>query len=915
MDVSGRRLSVGCLGRLEVTVDGRPLDLPGTRPRAALVRLALQAGTPVPHHELISALWDEEPPADPRAGLHTVMTRLRTRLGADLLATRPAGYQLMAEPDQIDALRFDRLLSEAAVGGPEEAETLDLALALWRGIPFADTGSSWLERCEAPRWIERQLSAVERRVDLAIAEGNEADQLARLLELSAEHPLRESLWARLLVVLDASDRTAEALAGYERIRQRIAEEFGSDPSPQLQEIQLRLLLREPAQLPRVVPRQLPGTGGQLIGRELAVKALDELAGRESGARVAVIMGTAGAGKTALALHWAHRMAAEFPDGQLAVNLRGFDPSGVPASTEEVVRGFLDALQVSPAAIPATLDRQVALYRSLVAGRKFLIVLDNARDADQVRPLLPGTQSCLVVVTSRHQLDGLIAAGAEPVPVDRLSIDGSRQLLVSRLGAERVVLDPAGADEIAALCSGLPLALTLAAAHAAIHRDFDLSTIAAGLRDDATRLYELSGGDSLTDVRAVFSWSYQALGRDAAQLFRLFGLHPGPDIGATAVAAMLDRPLSETLLVLRELQRAHLIEESAPNRFTLHDLLHVYAMELTQDDPQPADRTAYERVLDHYLLTGEAAARRLELYGDLTATPRHPSVPMQPLDDEPAAYAWLDAERQVLLAVTKTVAGHREDELYAYQFADFLNGYLNYRGHWQEWLEVMRLAYAATRSVGDPAAEMRALRGLSASNVRLNNLDEAMDWARLTVARAQEVGDLSGEALGNRQLGDASTRMGRYEEALTYSMRALELYRSIGYELGIANCLNSVGWELALLERYEEATSYCQEALQRLEPLNDVANVAATLDSLAYIALLNNRPDDAAAEYRRSAELYLRNGDRYYEGLVRSRLGDALLAAGRLPEAIPEWTRALDILDSMHHPLAEEVRQKLQDTTQ
>jgi DNA-binding SARP family transcriptional activator/tetratricopeptide (TPR) repeat protein len=902
-------LSVSCLGRLEITLDGRPSDLPGTRIRAALTRLALSAGRPVPHDDLIEALWDEEPPADPRAGLHTVMTRLRTRLGAGLVVTRSIGYELVVDPDQVDALRFDRLLTEAA--GPHEAALLDQALELWRGTPFAGTGSSWLERYEAPKWIERRLTAIERRADLAVAEGNEAGQLGLLLSLSAEYPLRESLWARLLVALDAAGRTAEALESYEQIRRRVADEFGSDPSPQLQEIHLRLLLREPpeaAPQPPVVPRQLPGIGGKLVGRELAVKALDELAGRDSGTRVAVIMGTAGAGKTALALHWAHRVAANYPDGQLAVNLRGFDPSGTPASTEAVIRGFLDALQVTPAAIPSTLDGQIALYRSLVADRSFLIVLDNARDTDQVRPLLPGTPSCLVLITSRHELEGLIANGAEPIVLGRLSIDGSRQLLVSRLGEERVAQDPEAADEIASHCSGLPLALTIAAARAVIHPALPLSAIAAELRDDTTRLYELSAGDSLTDVRTVFSWSYQALTPTAARLFRLFGLHPGPDLNATAVAVMLDRPLQYAAGVLRELQHAHLIEESSPGRFTLHDLLRVYAMEVAAEDPTPADRTAYERLLDHYLLTGTAAAERLDQFGYLEPLPRHPSVLVQEIRDEQAAYEWFDAERPVLLAITRTIAGRPADTAYVGQFADVLNHYLNYRGHWQEWHEVLDLAFAA--ALGDTAAELRVMRWLIFAEIRLGKLGEAKNWARRTVASAREIGDVVAEARGNWQLSDIHARLDRTEEALVFTRQAYDLFASIDHEHGVATTLNSLGYQLAVLGRYEEAAPYCEEALRRLERLDDISGIASTLDSLALIALGLGRPGDAITQYRRAAELSRRNGDRYYEGLVRDRLGDALAGVGRISEALPEWAGAVAILDDLGHPLAAAVREKL-----
>ncbi len=784
---------------------------------------------------------------------------------------------------------------------------------MWRGRPFADAGSTWLTRFETPRYAERRLAAVERRVDLALADGNETPQLPRLLELTAENPLRESLWSRLLTVLDSSGRSAEALERYEEIRRRIADELGGDPGPQLQEVHRRLLMRAPAPaapppVVPVVPRQLPGSSAPLIGRKRALKSLDELAVREAGPRIAVIMGTAGAGKTALALHWSHQVADNFPDGQLAVNLRGFDPTGVPATTDEVIHGFLDALQIRPEARPRGLEAQAALYRSLLADRRFLIVLDNARDADQVRPLLPGTPSCVVVVTSRRQLDGLIAAGAEPVVLDRLSADGARQLLISRLGAERVAREPAAADEITALCSGLPLALTLAAARGAIHRDLALSEIAAGLRDAGTRLGELSGGDSLTDVRSVFSWSYDALDPEAAHLFRLLGAHPGPDISTAAVAALLAVSPDEALPVLRKLERAHLLEETDPGRFSFHDLLRAYATELAEASP---DQAAVDRVIDSYLVTGHAASRLIapQQLG-VPITPRTEEARGEALQDQDHAFAWFDAERQVLIGTIQAAERRPGDEDRVWQLVGVMTIYLDRGGRWQEYYDLARIALAAATRSGDLVAEELALRWLSWSAGSLGRLEEGADWAQQGIDCARRSGDRDAEAHASMSLASMYNALGRLDDSLRLSQAALEVYRSIGDDRWTAQSLNGTGWVLAQLGRLDEAERQCEDALALLRKVGDEWWMAASLDSLAHIALQLGRPDQAVDRYRQALELYERRGDRTYEGVVRKRLGDALASAGRQDEAVAEWYRALDILGSLGHPLADEVREKL-----
>jgi hypothetical protein len=521
--------------------------------------------------------------------------------------------------------------------------------------------SDWLEQTQSPRLQERYLAGLERRIDLDLADGSQVDLAAELGELTGRYPLRESLWVRLLVVLERSGRPAEALDRYEAIRVRLAEELGTDPGPELQRVHTDLLAGRPPGLPggvlpatarvvpataRVVPRQLPADTDMFTGRDAALKTLDRLLDDqdESTPRpvvISAIAGTAGIGKTALAVHWAHRVADRFPDGHLYVNLRGFDPSGSPMEPAEAVRGFLDALQVSPQGIPASLEAQAGLYRSLLAGRRMLVLLDNARDADQVAPLLPGAPGCLVLVTSRNQLPGLVAAaGAHPVALDLLSRDEAVQLLARRLSHDRVTAEPHATQELVTRCAGLPLALAIVAARAATHPEFPLAALADQLHEARDGLDGFDGGDTATDARAVFSCSYHSLGTPAARLFRLLGLHPGPDVTAGAAASLAGHPVAQVRPLLAELARAHLVVEHAPSRYAFHDLLRAYAGELAHTQDTGTDRrAATHRMLDHYLHTAHGAD--LLLYGHsetITPDPAQPGVSAERLSDHDQAMA-------------------------------------------------------------------------------------------------------------------------------------------------------------------------------------------------------------------------------------------------------------------------------------
>jgi DNA-binding SARP family transcriptional activator len=605
-------MEFGLLGALIVHCEGEPIEVPRGKQRTLLAALLLAASPVVAVDDLAGLLWDQEPPASARVTLQNYVKRLRQTLGEhgrDRVRTHPGGYSISVDDGELDVSRFWKLAGSARAaardGSWDEAEQqASAALSLWRGEPLTDVASEALAAREVPRLAELRLQALEARLDAELHLGCHAEAVPALQRLVREHPLREHPHAMLMLALYRCERQAEALDAYQVARRTLVRELGVEPGAELRELHRRILAADPALaipgvmparsappgadaaagLERVVPRQLPGIAANFTGRAAELAALDGMlreAGDEEPGTVVIsaIGGTAGVGKTALAVRWAHRVAGQFPDGQLYVNLRGFDPSGSPVDAAEVIRRFLGVLGVAPERIPPDLAAQACLYRSLLAGRKLLIVLDNARDEQQVRPLLPADPGCLVLATSRNALTGLAAAeGARLLPVHVLAPAEARQMLTARLGCQRAEADPVAVAEIARLCAYLPLALSVAAARAAARPGLPLAALATELRADCSRLDALDSGDPTVSVRDVFSWSYQGLSDPARRMFRLLGVHPGPDISAAAAASLVGANQAETDRCLAELTRAHLLAEHRPSRYTFHDLLRVYAAE-------------------------------------------------------------------------------------------------------------------------------------------------------------------------------------------------------------------------------------------------------------------------------------------------------------------------------------------------
>jgi tetratricopeptide (TPR) repeat protein len=671
---------------------------------------------------------------------------------------------------------------------------------------------------------------------------------------------------------------------------------------------------------RPVPRELPADVAAFTGRAAEMVELDRLlsscsSSGESGAVViSAVSGTAGVGKTALALHWAHKVAGQFADGQLYVNLRGYDPTGTPVTPAQAVRGFLDAFGIEPGRVPWHLDAQTALYRSLIAGRRMLVVLDNARDSDQVRPLLPGTETAVVLVTSRNQLSGLVAReGARLLTLDLLSVAEARELLARRLGRTRAIAEPEALGELVSLCTRLPLALSIVAARALARPRFPLAVLAAELRGARDRLAVLNAGELAANLRAVFSWSYEQLDIGAARMFRLLGVHPGPDISVPAAASLAGIPLSEAGPILTSLAEAHLVIEQVPGRFAFHDLLRSYAAtEADQVETAVERRAASRRVLDHYMHVARAAA--LLLYPDrdpVTVDLPQAGVTIEGIGDHEQALTWFDAERPVLLAAIEQAADEHFDT-YAWKIAWTLEVFHDRRGYWDDWATTQRTALAAAERLSDLDGQARAHRSLARAYSKVGLHEAACTHLWLALAIATESKDSASQARAHMGLSVVLERKGDAEGALGHAEHALDLHQELKNKTGQANALNSIGWLKAHLGEYEQAINFCQQALALLQEVGDRPGEAATWDSLGYAhSLLNQRPQ-AVASFAQALSLYRELGDRYYEADTLTHLGDTHSAANDIEAAGDAWRQALAVLDELHHPDADQVRAKLRE---
>lgn len=931
-------MRVRLLGSVDVVVDDVPRPVRGPRRKAVLAALALHPGEIVSTDRLVDIVWGDAAPAAAAVTLQSHLSHLRRVLGDQVaIIARAPGYLLDlgggATDVQIAQDLIDRGTRSSDPG--RAASLLHEAIGLWRDRPLADlTGLAWFD--EHAQRLERLLHRARHAlIDARLALGQHTQLVAELPGLARQDPHNEQIHGQLMLALYRAGRQGDALATYQRLRRTLDEDLGIGPSRPLRDLEAAILRQDPALDPPpppvtapsagaadAVPAQLPMAPAGFIGRVGELAALDRLiggaeavAGGEAAPQPAAVVisavsGTAGIGKTALAVYWAHRVAARFPDGQLYVNLRGFDPAGTALEPVDALREFLYAFGVPVERIPAGLADQAALYRSLMAGRRVLVVLDNARDAEQVRPLLPASAGCLALVTSRGQLGGLVVTeGAHPLTLDLLTLAEARDLLTRRLGAARVATEPGAVDEIIARCARLPLALAIAAARAATHPSFPLAALAAELGEATGGLDALRGGDPATDVRAVFSWSYRTLSTDGARLFRLLGLHTGPHISMPATASLAAVPPHQARALLAELTGAHLLTEHADGRYTLHDLLCAYATDQAKAHGGDDRSAAQRRIVEHYLHTTHAAALLLYPRWDRIALAAPaPGVRPETLASHDHALAWFTAEHPVLLATVLRAAADGFDD-HAWQLAWTCTAFLLRRGYWDDQIVIQRVALEAARRTGDAVGQGHALRGMALAHVRWGGLDAAgAQYQRALDAYAG--GDPTGEANAHMGLAEVAEKQGRPAAALGHARQGLDLFRATGDAAGQAHALNGVGWCHTRLGDHRQALAYCTEALSLVQRLGDREGEANTWDSLGHIHTGLADYARAVACFQRSVDLCRDVSDSYNEADTLVSLGDTHLAAGDPDAAHGAWHRALDIFEQLSHPDAELVRARL-----
>jgi DNA-binding SARP family transcriptional activator len=928
------------IGPVEIDSVGRVVQIGSPQQRLLAAALAVDAGRPVSVESLIGRVWDD-PPAGARRTLHVLVSKMRRTLedasrnepeGATVVR-QSGGYVMQLSPDRVDLLRFRRLTDDARrSNGEAQAKLLRGAVALWQGEPLCGLPGDWAGRARAV-WQQEYLAATVAWANAELQTGNPAATIGPLTVLAAEHPLAEPVSAALILALCAVCRPADALAHYARVRQRLADELGADPGAELRAAFQTALCATSRPLDAIrasrsgpvtvgaaalagggteqptmgAPQQLPTAPRLFTGRtaELAslTAAFDDSSAAADTAQIAVIHGIAGVGKSWLALHWAHQHVDRFPDGQLWLNLRGFDPSEPPLDIETALRSLLDALGVAPATVPATVPAQIGLYRSLVAGKRVLLVLDNVRDTSQVAPLLPGSPACRVLVTSRHHLAGIVTAhDALPLSLDGLSEPDAWKLLAGRLGASRLAAEPAAAADLISYCAGLPLAVSIVAARAKAHPTFSLADLAASLAGDANRLDGLDAGEPTASVRAALSWSCHALAPAAAVLFPLLGLAPGPDINTVAAASLGAMTMGQAQAALRELEHANLVQQHALDRYRMHDLVALYALEQVSRDLPPAARTAaLRRVIDYYLHTAVAGERLLSIpRHEVSLDPQAPGSLVGHLPDSDAALQWFRAEYECLLAAQRTAAAQGWHDV-VWQLAWATETFHRFQGKLHNWVAVWRNALAASYLLGRPAVQAMASRCLGEACARTGQSDEALTHLSLALSVAEDADDMLSQAHTHRTFALAWEARGDWQRALSHALTARCQFEALGFSHWTADALAVTGWCHAHLGEHTHARTALHEALDLLVSQRDRHGQANVQDSLGYVALNLGDYAQAVQHYTTALALWRGLDHTHGEADALAGLAVAYAALGDQLTATRIGDRARTLFRDQHRP--------------
>jgi DNA-binding SARP family transcriptional activator/Flp pilus assembly protein TadD len=881
------------LGPLEVVEDGRPVPIVAAKQRALLATLLLRANQPTSIECIAERLWAGAVPAHPRRAVHTHVTRLRDALGAsrDRIRTQPDGYLIELAPGQLDLTVFSELLDRAvAAPRPEDAAVLlDRAGQLWRGTPLSNVESPALHAQDVTPLIERWLLARERRMDAGLQLGQQPELVPQLVELTTAYPWHERFWVQLMLALNGTGRAAEALLAYETARGRLVHEFGIDPGEQLRATYAAIRSGGGSGSGGFDrrPRQLPPDVRGFTGRAAELEQLDEQL--RDGAPMCVLTGTAGVGKTALAVHWAHRVAARFPDGQIYLNLRGYDP-GRPMPSDHAQELLLRAVGVSGSEVPAGADDRQALLQSRLADRAALVVLDNACSAEQVRPLLPGPGRSRVVVTSRDDLAGLVSRdGAVRVRVEQLSYDDAAGVLRRLL--PRTDHDEAAIDRLVRLCDRLPLALRIAADRVASRVEASVSEAVADLTTQPRLDAFATDGDAHSALDVVLSWSYRSVSPVAARVFRLLGLVPGSSWDTPAVAALAGCSVGEARRQLNALARAHLIEVRHDGRYTMHDLLRAYALDRTQAHETEAGRRAATGRLLAYYVHSSALAMDAAFAFEQHRRPRVPQAETAgPPCDAKGALAWLDRQRPALVAATLHAADAGWPE-HSVTLAATLHRYLYVGALHTDLLAVHGHALSCART---PAERAVVLHNLGRTHLRLGRFDEAGDELHQTLALAQHAGDEGTVAEAVQSIGVLHLERGQWDDAFTYLGQALALARAGGDRSLEARALGALGQVMTYQGRYDVAIGYVEQALALFRAIGDRATEADALIGAGYLYGRLGDDDRAFAQLRQGLAVARDIGDRHREASALEHLGDANRRRGHGTVALEQYQQALDL---------------------